>query len=70
MCKTVSVSPAGKVQAWSLVVGGNTGGRDVVYPIPRVELLEERPAVPGRREKTQRGELQSQVRTTQLKDLL
>ena len=28
---------------------------------PRVGLLEERPAVSGRREKTQRGELQCQV---------
>ena len=59
--KTVSVSPAGKVQAWFLVVGGNPGGRDVIHPIPRVRLLEERPAVSRRRKKTQRGELQCQV---------
>ena len=44
VCKTVSMSPAGKVQAWPLVVGGS---RAVVYPIPRVELLEERLAVSG-----------------------
>ena len=31
-----------------------------VCPTPRVGLLEERPAVSGRREKTQRGELQCQ----------
>ena len=59
--RTVSASPAGEVQAWSLVVGGNPGGRDVVYPIPRVGLLEGRLAVSGRREKTQREELQCQV---------
>ena len=41
-CKTVSVSLVGKVQAWSLVVGGSPGIRAVVYPIPRVGLLEER----------------------------
>ena len=40
-CKTASVSPAGRVQAWSLVVGGNPGSRAVVFPIPRVGLLEE-----------------------------
>ena len=45
----------------SLVVGGNPGSRAVVFPIPRVGLLEERPAVSGRREKTQREELQCQV---------
>ena len=45
----------------SLVVGGNPGSRAVVFPIPRVGLLEERPAVSGRREKTQREDLQSQV---------
>ena len=39
-CKTVSLSPAGKVQAWSIVDGGNLGGLDVVYPIPKVGLLE------------------------------
>ena len=60
-CKTVSVSPAGKVQAWSLVVGGNLGSRAVFLPIPTVGLLEERPAISGRREKTQREELQCQV---------
>ena len=60
-CKTVSVSPAGRVQAWSLVVDGNPGSRDGVYPIPRVGLSEERPAVSGRREKTQREEFQCQV---------
>ena len=52
-CKTVSVSPAGKVQAWSLVVGGNHGNRAVVCPIPRVGLLV--------RLETQREELQCQV---------
>ena len=60
-CKTVSVSCAGKVQAWSLVVGGNPGCRAVVFPIPRVGLLEERLAVSGRREETQREELHCQV---------
>ena len=60
-CKTVSVSPAGRVQAWSLVVDGNPGSRDVVFPNPRVGLLEERPAVSGVREETQREELQCQV---------
>ena len=45
----------------SLVVDGNPGSPDVVCPIPRVGLLEERPAASGRREKTQRGELQCQV---------
>ena len=45
----------------SLVVGGNPGSRAVVFPIPRVGLLEERPAVSGRREKTQREELQCPV---------
>ena len=34
----------------------------MVFPIPRVGLLEERPAVSGRREKTQREELQCQVK--------
>ena len=53
--------PAGKVQAWSLVVDGNPGGRDMFYPIPRVGLLEERLAVSGRRERTQREEQQCQV---------
>ena len=33
----------------------------MVFPIPRVGLLEERQAVSGRREKTQREELQCQV---------
>ena len=44
-----------------LVVDDNPGSRDVVYPIPSLGLLEERPSVSGRREKTQRGELQCQV---------
>ena len=39
-------------QLRSLVVGGNPGSRAVVFPIPRVGLLEERSAVSGRREKT------------------
>ena len=52
---------AGKVQAWSLVVGSNPGSRAVVYLIPRVGLLENRPAVSGVREETQREELQCQV---------
>ena len=60
-CKTVSVSPPGKVQAWSLVVGGNPGKRAVVFPIPRIGLLEERLVVSGVREDTQREELQCQV---------
>ena len=45
----------------SPVVGGNPGSRDVLCPIPRVGLSEERPAVSGRREKMKRGELQCQV---------
>ena len=45
----------------SLVVGGNHGSRAVIFPIPRVGLLEERLAVSGRREKTQREELQCQM---------
>ena len=40
---------------------GGPGSRAVVGPIPRVGLLEERPAVSGRRERTQREELQCQV---------
>ena len=35
------------VQARSLVVGGKLGSRDVGYLIPKVGLLEERPAVSG-----------------------
>ena len=50
----------------SLVVDGNLGSRDVVCPIPRVGLLEERPAVSGTEEKTQ----DVKWRTTQLKDWL
>ena len=60
-CKTVSVSPAGQVQAWFLVVGGNPRNRAVVYPIPRIGLLEVRSVVSGVREETQREELQRQV---------
>ena len=56
-----TVSPAGRVQAQSLVVGGKVGSRDVGYPIPKAGLLEERPVVSGGREKTQREELQSQM---------
>ena len=59
VCRTVH--PVERVRLRSLVVGGNPGSRAVVFRIPRVALLEERPAVPGRREKTQRGELQCQV---------
>ena len=59
-CKTVSLSPAGKVQAWSIVVGGNLGGLDVVYPFQKLDCWK-RPAVSGRRVKTQREELQCQV---------
>ena len=59
VCKTVRRVTRARLR--SIVVDGNPGSRDVVYPIPRVGLLEERPAVSGRREKTQRGELQFQV---------
>ena len=44
-----------------LVVGGKSGGLDVVHPIAKVGLLEERPVVSGGREKTQREALQCQV---------
>ena len=59
VCRTVH--PVERARLGSLVVGGNAGSRAVVFPIPRVGLLEERPAVSGRREKTQREELQCQV---------
>ena len=59
VCRTVHLVERARLR--SLVVGGNPGSRAVVLPIPRVGLLEERPAVSGRREKTQREELQCQV---------
>ena len=69
-CRTVSASPAGKVQAWSLVVGSNPGSRAVVYLIPRVGLLgsDRRSQACERR----RNEKNCNVkwRTTQLKDRL
>ena len=49
VCKTVRLVKRTRLR--SLVVGGNPGSRVVVFPIPRVGLLEERPAVSGRREK-------------------
>ena len=55
VCRTVHLVERARLR--SLVVGGNPGSCAVVFPIPRVKLLEERPAVPGRREKTQREEL-------------
>ena len=57
-CKTVSLA---EMRLGYLFIGGNSGSRDVDYPIPRVGLLGERPAVSGGREKTQREELQCQV---------
>ena len=45
----------------SLVVGGKSGNRDAVCPIPKFRTLQERPAVSGGRERTQREELQCQV---------
>ena len=42
-----TVSPAVRVQARSLVVGGRLGSRDVGYPIPKAGLMEERRG-PGR----------------------
>ena len=59
VCRTVH--PVERARLRSLVVGGNPGSRAVVFPIPRVGLLEERPAASGRQEKTQREELQCQV---------
>ena len=53
--------PAERARLGSIVVGDNSGSRDVIYPIPKVGLLDERPAVSGGREKTQREELQCQV---------
>ena len=37
-------------------VGGSSGSRDVIYPIPGGALLGERPVVPGGRERTEREE--------------
>ena len=37
-------------------VGGSSGSRDVICPIPGGGLLEERPVVPGGRERTEREE--------------
>ena len=59
VCRTMH--PVERARLRPLVVGGNPGSRAVVFPIPRVGLLEERLAVSGRREKTQREELQCQV---------
>ena len=43
-------------------VGGSSGSRDVIYPIPGGGLLGERPAVPGGRERIEREEqLQRQI---------
>ena len=43
-------------------VGGSSGRRDVIFPIPGGGLLGERPMVPGGRERTEREEqLQRQV---------
>ena len=44
------------------LVGGSSGRRDVICPIPGGGLLEERPVVAGGRERIERGEeLQRQV---------
>ena len=51
VCRTVHLLERARLR--SLVVGGNPGSCAVVFPIPRDKVLEERPAVPGRREKTQ-----------------
>ena len=59
VCRTVH--PVERARLRSLVVNGNPGSRAVVFSIARVGLFEERPAVSGRREKTQREELQCQV---------
>ena len=42
-CKTVSLVERARWR--SFVVGGKSGSRDVVFPIPNVGLLEKRPAV-------------------------
>ena len=55
------MSFAGGVQARSLVIGDKSGRRDVGYPIPKVGLLGERPAVSGGRERTQREGLRCKV---------
>ena len=60
-CLRKTVSPARGVQARSLVVGDKSGSRDVGYPIPKVGLLGDRPAVSGGRQKTQRDGLQCKV---------
>ena len=49
-CKIVIL--AERTQLRSLVVGGKSGSRDEVYPIPKVGLLENRPEVSGGQEKT------------------
>ena len=52
-------------------VGGSSGSRDVVYPIPGGGLLGERPVVPGGRERTEREEeLNVRLRATQRKGRL
>ena len=53
-CKTVS--PAGRMQAWSLIVGGKLGSRDVGYPIPMVGTVGRTTSGHRRGEKTQREE--------------
>ena len=58
-----AVSPTKEALLQPLVsVGGGSGGRDVIYPIPGGRLLRERPVAPGGRERTEREEqLQRQV---------
>ena len=48
------MSPAGRVQEW-FHVGGNPGGRDVVFPIPTVDLLEsDRRSAEGERRRIEK----------------
>ena len=58
-----AVSPTKETFLQPLVsVGGSSGRRVVIFPIPGRGLLGERPVVPGRRERTEREEqLQHQI---------
>ena len=56
-----TVSFAGRAQVRSLVVGDQSGSRDVGDPVPKVGLLGERPAVSEGRETAQREGLRCKV---------
>ena len=67
-CKTVSLVERARLR--SLVVGGKSGSRDVVYSDSNRWIVGKTPAVSGGREKTQREELQCQVESDTVVDRL